>query len=442
MKKLFVLLFIFITAGAYSEGYQVNLQSTKQAGMAHTGTGLKLGAESMHFNPAALVYMTKSVDLSGGVSAVTPQARFNDGAGYHAQTDNPVSTPLYLYAGFSIYKDRLAAGISVTTPYGSSLSWGKNWKGASTIQDISLRSFFFQPTVSVKITDGVTFGAGLMVATGSFELSRALMSADRFQALGQRLPAEQQALVQRYAGVVPVSATLGGTSPLRLGYNLGLMMEAGDKVTLGLSYRSKIRMSVDNGDATLDYVSPQVEQLLSATGLVPPLDQGTFRASLPLPSNLTLGVGYRPTDRWTLAFDLQFVGWKAYDKLVVSFNEAALGIDDIVSPKDYKNTFAYRLGAEFAATKRFDVRMGLYLDETPVRSYNYNPETPGANKAGFTTGFTFQPYTDLCIDFAFTFIKGFSRHGSYTNPLDPTDIFSGKYSSTAYIPSIGLSYKF
>ena len=35
-----------------AEGFQVNAQSTKQAGMGHVGAALKLGAESMHFNPA------------------------------------------------------------------------------------------------------------------------------------------------------------------------------------------------------------------------------------------------------------------------------------------------------------------------------------------------------------------------------------------------------
>ena len=39
---------------ANAEGYQINSQSARQWGMAHTGTALKLGAESMLFNPAGM----------------------------------------------------------------------------------------------------------------------------------------------------------------------------------------------------------------------------------------------------------------------------------------------------------------------------------------------------------------------------------------------------
>ena len=61
---------------AAAEGFQVNAQSTKQAGMGHVGVAMKLGAESMHFNPAGLVFMDKNVDLSAGVSGVFATAEF------------------------------------------------------------------------------------------------------------------------------------------------------------------------------------------------------------------------------------------------------------------------------------------------------------------------------------------------------------------------------
>ena len=63
MKKLFLSLLASVTlSSAFAEGYQVNVLSTKQTGMGHVGTGMKLGAESMHFNPAGLghLYMPMS----------------------------------------------------------------------------------------------------------------------------------------------------------------------------------------------------------------------------------------------------------------------------------------------------------------------------------------------------------------------------------------------
>ena len=53
MKKLFLLLATAaVTSGAYAEGYQVNNLSSKQNGMGHVGTAMKLNSESIWFNPA------------------------------------------------------------------------------------------------------------------------------------------------------------------------------------------------------------------------------------------------------------------------------------------------------------------------------------------------------------------------------------------------------
>ena len=356
MKKLFLSLLASVTlSSAFAEGYQVNVLSTKQTGMGHVGTGMKLGAESMHFNPAGLVYLNGHMDMSVGISGIFSNARYKNGD-YSAKTDNSVGTPVYAYVGYRIY-DNLAAGISLTTPYGNSLKWPQAWKGAHLIQDITLKSYIIQPTLSYKILDNLSVGVGLQIAMGNVNLSRALLP------VGALVPI----LGADYQDVVPVSATLDGKSKVKLGYHIGVMYDVCDKVTLGLSYRSRVRMKVKEGTAELDYASEKIKDLLDATGQIPPLDKGTFHAQLPLPSNTTFGVSYRPTDRWELALDLQFVGWSAYDSLNVVFNEKVLKIEDIKAEKNYKNTMIYRIGAQYMATDRLDVRLGLYYDQSPIR---------------------------------------------------------------------------
>lgn len=433
MKRFFlVLLAVVFVMPVFAEGYQVNVLSAKQTGMGHVGAGMKLGAESMHFNPAGLVFLNNNVDLSVGFSGIFSQAKYKDGD-YSAKTDNPVGTPVYAYAGYRIF-DNLAAGISLTTPYGNSLKWPNNWKGAHLIQDISLKSYVIQPTLSYKILDKLSIGVGMQIAFGNVELSRALLPVGALVAVPGFGP--------DYADVVAVSATLEGKSKIKLGYNIGVMYDVCDQVTIGLSYRSRIRMKVKEGTASLDYASDRVKAVLDALGKIPPLDKGTFHAQLPLPSNTTLGVSYRPAERWELALDLQYVGWSAYDSLNVVFNEKVLQIQDIKAEKNYKNTMTYRIGAQYMATERLDVRMGLYYDQSPIRKHNYNPETPGMGKIGVSTGLSFEPYRNLQIDFAFLYIQGIGRDGSYPDPANPAGVFSGHYNSSAYSASLGIAYRF
>ncbi|WP_289201558.1 outer membrane protein transport protein [Parabacteroides goldsteinii] len=84
MKKVIALACLSMLPMSYAaaEGYQVNAQSTKQAGMGHVGVAMKLGAESMHFNPAGLVFMDKNVDLSAGITGVFANGKFTGDDGY------------------------------------------------------------------------------------------------------------------------------------------------------------------------------------------------------------------------------------------------------------------------------------------------------------------------------------------------------------------------
>lgn len=116
-------------ATAMAEGYQVNTLSARQTGMGHTGTALKLGAESMIFNPAGLGFMDQTLELSGSVTAVIATAHATTPDGNKYTTDNTPSTPMAFNLGMNVY-DNLKAGVSFYTPYGSGINWGMNWPGA------------------------------------------------------------------------------------------------------------------------------------------------------------------------------------------------------------------------------------------------------------------------------------------------------------------------
>lgn len=454
MKKIITLACLSMLPFTYAsaEGYQVNAQSTKQAAMGHVGVSMKLGAESMHFNPAGLGFLNKSVDLSAGMTGVFAKAKFSQPDGYKHQSDNDPSTPLYFYGAFKIY-DFLSAGISVTNPYGSSMDWGLNWRGSAFVQNISLKSFSIQPTIAWKLTDRLSLGAGMMVMFGDFTLGRALIPAGGLEKLRVLQSPQVNAILDKYKDIPAASASLSGDAGVRLGYNIGAMFDVTDQISLGVSYRSKVKMRVPEGHAVMDYANEaELRGLLALVNpilvankqkeiVVPPLDKGTFAAELPLPSNFNVGLTYKPNDRWLVSGEVQFVGWGAYKTLNVQFSQEVLGGYNIEAPKEYKNTRIYRLGGQFAATNRLDIRLGAYYDETPVRTDYLNPETPSMNKLGLSTGFSFRPLENLSVDMAFTYITGFGRDGSYTDKLSG-DKLEGHYDVHAFMPSLGISYAF
>jgi len=457
MKKIFTLVCLCVLSfTAAAEGYQVNSLSAKQSGMGHVGVAMKLGAESMHFNPAGLGFLDKTIDLSAGVSGVFTNVKYSNG-GYKHEADNDPSTPLYFYGAFRIY-DFLSAGVSVTTPYGSAMDWGKTWAGAGLIQDISLKAYSIQPTISWKIMDRLSIGAGMMIMFGDFSLSRALLPAGALESLRPFAAANPQlgTILDKYKDTPAASATLSGGAGVRAGFNVGAMFDITDQLTLGASYRSKVNMKVNEGTAEMQYANKTeldglfaaVNPILVGMGQdpvgVPPLDQGTFKAALPLPSNFNVGLTYTPNNKWIFSGEVQFVGWGAYEELDVQFSQEVLGGYNINARKEYKNTRIYRLGSQYAITNRFDVRLGAYYDESPVKDEYLNPETPSMNKLGMTAGFSFRPLQSFSIDLAFAYVTGFGRDGSYPLPTkaDPASTFGGHYNVSAFTPSIGIAYGF
>ncbi len=492
MKKLFlVLAAAAIASGAYAEGYQVNNMSAKQTGMGHVGTAMKLNSESIFFNPAATAFQTSKFDISAGMTGILSNVRYqslptlgNDyTSGPSEKSDNKLSTPIHVYFNYKP-TERLAVGLGFYTPYGSSMNWGDNWSGAHLVQEINLTAFTFQPTVSYKICDRLSIGAGLMVSWGNFDLSRSLLSPTTRRGLiaGMIDPnitklegaiavlpdgeAKQQAIAQLQTlqgakGYLNstmnqslVSAKLEGNADVAVGVNAGFLWDITDEWSVGMTYRSRLNMKVGKGHATMN-IDPTAAALIAKLGalspgteLIPGLDKGTFNAELPLPTTVTWAVSFRPAVKWELAVDLQWTGWSAYKALNVVFNEEELGIKPIYSVKNYSNTLAFRFGAQYRATDFITARMGMYVDESPVSSDYLNPETPSMTKVAYTAGVSLRPTKFMSIDLAYCYVSSADpeRSGSYpvygytSGKLE--EVFSGNYKLHANVFSLGVGFSF
>lgn len=441
MKKfLSAALAVTLCAGAHAEGYQINTLSAKQEGMGHTGVALKLGAESMFFNPAGLGFSKKTLDLSGTLTGIKANASATTADGKKYETDNGVATPISVNASFKIY-DNVQCGVAFYTPYGSSINWGDNWPGAVLNQKVNLKTYTIQPTFAWRITPKLSVGAGLMLSWGSVDLNKGLVTAEAIDGLLQ-----MQGMPATFGNVTPASVNIKGTAGLALGVNLGVMYDINDKWTVGLNWRSKQMMKVKRGDATVGYANELAQKLLEAKlGLI---NNANFKAEMPMPQVLKAGVSYKPIDKLTLAFDVQYTNWKTYKQLDIEFDipENLKEEFDQHLQKNYRDAWCFNLGAEYALTKRFDVRCGLMIDTTPVNDNYYNPETPGMTKIEPSVGFSFRPLDRLSIDFSFMYVAGLGKDGAsvgYKNFVTQRDeTFKADYRVHAFVPAIGISYGF
>jgi long-chain fatty acid transport protein len=322
-----------------------------------------------------------------------------------AESDNPMGTPFSFYGAARI-NEKLVVGIGANSPYGNSLVWGDDWDGRYLIQDLSLQAIFVQPTLSYAVTPKISVGGGPVFAFGGVELNKALP-------------------LQSAEGDAQV--TLEGNT-VAYGFNLGLLVKLSPDISFGVNYRSEVLMKMEGGDATFNVPA-------SMRANFP--EGNTFSAELPMPSNLTFGLGWQASEKLLLAFDLQNVGWSTYKELNFDFEENTAALQDSENARNYENTMIYRIGAEYQALESLKVRAGIYYDETPIPVDYLTPETPGSNKTGISTGLSFSLNSNLTVDASLLYITAEERTDGYA-PLN----YYGTYNSSAWIPGVGLSWSF
>ncbi len=399
-----------LSASAMAGGYQVNLASQRQIGMGHTGTGIQTGTSSIFFNPGAMSFMREN-GVTIGASLINSRIAYRapEPTNTTALADNDFGTPFQVYGVYGI-NEKLKVGLGIYTPFGSGVRWGEEWNGRYSLAEISLKAIYFQPTVSYQITDKIGFGAGFVVATGGVNLQRALPVQGQNGQEGQ--------------------IELDGGAETAYGYNVGVYFEPNEQVSIGLNYRSQVDIKVNEGDVTFTNIPA------AAKGSFP--DGTQFTAALPMPSTVSLGVGFKPSDKLTLAVDVSRVQWSAYEKLSFEFTQPVAGNTVSESGRNYKDAMIYRIGGEYNVTDALAVRGGAYYDQSPVQDGYLTPETPDADSRGLSVGVGYNVSELISLDASFLYINKAKR----TDASDKSNGIAGTYKSIAYIPGLAVNFKF
>jgi long-chain fatty acid transport protein len=403
IKKILLAAFLALPFTLFAQGFQVNLQGQKQIGMAGAGTGLLTDGSALFFNPGA-TSMLKENEVNAGVSAIFFKSAFlKTGSTNVEHNGNEIAPPFQAYGVWGPKSGKYKLGIGAYVPFGGLVNWGENWSGKYSLTSLDLKAIFVQPTLSVKITDHIGIGAGFVYNHGSVNLQRA----------------------------VPIAKSDGSESKATLkgagegyGWNAGLYIKTLSNITIGITHRSKVVTKLNVGDAISD-----VPTSLASTF------PKKFNAELPLPATTTLGFGFFPTSKTTVALDLSWVHWNVYKSLAFDYDNNAR-IPDTNSPRNYSDGGAIKLGLNHQYTSKLDLRAGIGYAFTPVNDGYVTPEVPDANRLILSTGLTYKITPKFGVDMSF-FYEGIMER-TQTN-IESN--LAGTFKTNVYIPGIGISYK-
>ncbi len=405
MKKILLLVLALIPVLTFAQGFQVNLEGQKQIGMGHTGTGLVQDGASVFFNPGAVVLLPENY-IQAGISPLLFKSDFNpSGTNAQYQSLNKVATPFNFYAVWGPKSSWWKLGLGVYTPFGGLTDWGKSWQGKYVLESLDLKAIYFQPTLSIKINKVLSIGGGFVYNRGSVDLTQAIPLGNSSGQDGQ--------------------AELKGTGK-GYGWNAGLFIKPSSKISIGLTHRSKVSTTINNGDAIFN-VPASIQ-----SGFPQP---NSFTATIPLPATNSLGIGLYPTDKWTVALDVNLINWNVYKVLAFDYKTNTSSLQDTYSQRNYKNAVTLRAGTQYKANTKTALRFGGGYASTAVRDGYVTPEAPDANRVYVTAGLGYKLAKGLDVDVSFEYEHLMSR--TQTNIQSQ---LSGTFETNVYIPGISLAY--
>lgn len=364
---------------ANASGFYLQEQSVKGAGRAFSGEVADQGAASLWWNSAAIGGIE---GCSGhfGVSAILPHGKVDNvgtlivrpgqspaAVGGDQRSKNPIDKGILPAGGFACaVTPQLALGISLTSPYSFTTDYDATSWVRYTTDKTKLRTYDIQPSIAFMVTPELSVGGGLNIEYADASLSNYLPNLSPLLADGHQ--------------------ELKGDG-WDLGWNVGAQLRTG-ALTLGASYKSSVKHKLSGSVTTTGLLGP----LAGSNGAI------DTHATFSTPWQATFGARLAVSPKATLNTQVVRSGWSKFDaiRLGAPINSAI--------PENYRDSWSFAGGIDYAASPQWTVRAGVQYDQTPTRNGNRDARVPDANRWNFATGASYALSPSFSIDAAAAYV--------------------------------------
>jgi long-chain fatty acid transport protein len=420
IRGLFFIAFILLSATAlYAEGFRNPPPGTFDLGRAGGRIAQVDDSSAVQQNPANLVDITNfQAQLSPSIVYIGVD--YEAASGRSASTTDPWKLLPNFFASAPL-NDRVALGFGMSVPYGLSMQWDRN---SSAFQDptgwryqtpyyTALTTINFNPSVSFRICDSVSIGAGVDVTWS------------------------QLTLKQFYPWFAWGGTTDGAMKAEGDGFgyggNIGLTWKITDHQRLAITYRSPMDISY-NGDF-------RINNFVSAAAGAGASPQSSFNTKIKYPTIVAVGYGIEITDRLRLESDFEYIEFSRFKTLNLNFGNnnvlfTALGKSTSI-PENWHDTFTAGIAGDYLLSSNWVVRAGYQYYMSPVPDSTFSPTIPDADQNVITIG---MGYKHGRHSFEAAYGLDFYNTRHINNDQNPA--FNGKYNFDVHLFSLAYRYSF
>lgn len=405
--KIILALSLLVPSLALANGYSVPNVNARDLAMAGSLVAAQRDAAATYQNPAALARLPEGLNLSLSAAFLDLENTWTspDGATSNSMLFRPAPPPaLYAAWGGKAGERGWGAGIGMTIPAGGNVFWPAGWAGRYRILEVDRKVYGFYATGGIELIPQIRVGGGLV-----YYRTTELLKQD----------------VNLFDPNLNASAEIG-TAGGQVSYDLALEVQPVLSVpfVIGVDYKEEAKQTL-KGKAHFSGVPAALSTTL--------VDQKAEH-KLPFPRTLNVGASYRATAPLLLTFGFTYDWYSVYsdDTFKGEFATSCPSATCVVVQRNYKDGYTFRLGAEFQATERLEVRAGILRDHSGQNTDFYSPTLPDGDTWAYTAGGTWRFSPSLS-----------GSVGLFYAPFDKvtatgTEAFQGSYTPSAFVASVGF----
>lgn len=403
-------------AAVHGSAFQILEQSASSLGVAQAGNAAAAhDASTAFWNPAAmsllpgiqgaaaLSYVAPSTEFKDDGTSIPGSARLGDGGSDGA----PNAWLPALYATWMLSPD-WSVGLAINAPFGLKTEWDTPWAGQYFAVYSEIETLNINPSLSFKVNDMVTLGAGFVYQQIKAELTSA-------------------------AAPVPGSPIVGvDGDDWGAGWNVGALIDFKQGTRLGITYRSAIEYTLSGGDLTVN-----------GSAVTP------VTADVELPDTFSVGLSHQFTPDTRVLADWSWTGWDKIQDLPIVQAVAGVEIDN--TNLKFDNTWRAGLGVEHQIHPSWLLRLGVAYDKTPVQDAYRTPRLPDEDRTWLALGFRYQPepksawwidvgYAHLWLDDATSELRDSFVVPQTGRPIPVT--LNGKYEADIDLFAAQISFRY
>lgn len=388
-------------------------QSAEGLGMAYAGAasgGIGMGA--MAWNPATITmfpgrnsqwnftylyangdYQPTSVTRLG--SPLGPASPVQNGTG------NIGGDGSFIPASYSAWQltDRFWVGLTTGAPFGLR-SKPENQVHAAQVygRSAKLVTMNVSPTVGYKVNDWFSLGAALQI---------------------QKLDAK----LKNASGVAPAAPPViieGDT--IDFGFRFGATLQPLQGTTIGLSYRSSIRQTLEG-------------TLRTPLAIIP------VKANLNLPDSVVFGVSQVINDQWQAHLGVEWTNWSRFRNIPIVSKISGLPATSLNF--QYDDSWFFSGGVEYKYNTALTLRAGVAYELSAVNDQNRQIFISDNDRLWLSAGASYQWSDKLKFDLGYTYIHVNKARVNYTgaHPQQAAVFYTAQAEPYIHIVSAAVTYR-